>query len=573
MDAAKIGLACLWLAACELTAPSSAPPPRRSEAVPEPTNDESATPVAAPSAEAPPAPSGLPHTPSLDPATTLADVVPYWEQVVPEVPRAPADYGMLALSLPPPHQDELVGHAVAGYEVVAVYAEPDIEAPKLGYLRLGQRLRVSEKQGTDGCPKGWYALPTGGYACASKGLTVDAKRPPYFPKPPPPPRLDEPLPYRYAYVRRWNSPMWWRIPTADEQAQADQERARREAEREGKPLPTAAPTTTAAATTTTPAAASGDVAPEPDSSAPAPTPEPDPSATAATPEPEPEPEPPPPKLPLNPENPWLEKGFFISLSDKVTEQGKSWWHTARGGYVEAEAAYEYGTKDFAGVELGPEAAFPFGWAMVQEAKVYELDEEGRLRVIDKLPRRTFVDLDEELEIAGKAYMTTPDGKLLRTKDLRMAEPQPVPEGIEPWERWIDVSLSKQMLVAYEGSRPVYVTLVSTGRKGTKTEPYDTPTGRYRIRTKHVSSTMDGPASDGNYSIQDVPWAMFFEGNYALHGAFWHDAFGRVRSHGCVNLGPSDARWLFMWTTPFLPEGWHGVHAHEGSPGTTIIVRE
>ena len=66
--------------------------------------------------------------------------------------------------------------------------------------------------------------------------------------------------------------------------------------------------------------------------------------------------------------------------------------------------------------------------------------------------------------------------------------------------------------------------------------------------------------------------MFFEGSYALHGAFWHNGFGRVRSHGCVNLGPSDARWLFMWTTPFLPEGWHGVHAHDGSPGTTVIIR-
>jgi hypothetical protein len=72
---------------------------------------------------------------------------------------------------------------------------------------------------------------------------------------------------------------------------------------------------------------------------------------------------------------------------------------------------------------------------------------------------------------------------------------------------------------------------------------------------------------------DVPWTMFFEGSYALHGAFWHEGFGRVRSHGCINLGPTDARWLFYWAPPFLPEGWHGVHAHEGSPGTTVIVHD
>jgi hypothetical protein len=279
-------------------------------------------------------------------------------------------------------------------------------------------------------------------------------------------------------------------------------------------------------------------------------------------------------LPLNPENPWLEKGFFISLGEKVTENGQSWWYTARGGYVEADAAYEYGTKDFSGVELGPEASFPFGFVMAEDASLFEIDELGGLRVVGTLPRRTFVDLSEEFEVGGKAYMMTTAGQLLRKNTLRMAEQQAVPEGIEPWERWVDVDLSKQMLVAYEGSRPVYVTLVSTGRKGSKTEPFDTPPGRYRIRSKHVTTTMDGnTASDGNYSIQDVPWTMFFEGSYALHGAFWHDAFGRVRSHGCVNLGPTDARWLFQWTTPFLPEGWHGVHAHEGSPGSTVIVRE
>jgi hypothetical protein len=475
----------------------------------------------------------------------------------PGLPQPPVGYGRLALPDYAPAGEELVVHAIAGYEVVAVYTEPDIESAKIGYLRLGTRLMVTEKQGTKGCAKGWHALPDGGYACASKGLVVDAKRPPYFPKPPPAARLDQPLPYRYAYVRKWNSPMWWRIPTADEMARAEEARRQRESGRE-------------ASTATGPAVAAASPADAaPPASAEAPTPAGTVVATVA-----PAASAGPLPLPLNPENPWLEKGFFISLGEKVTENGQSWWYTARGGYVEADAAYEYGTKDFSGVELGREASFPFGFVMAEDASLFEIDELGGLRVVGTLPRRTFVDLSEEFEVGGKAYMMTTAGQLLRKNTLRMAEQQPVPEGIEPWERWVDVDLSKQMLVAYEGSRPVYVTLVSTGRKGSKTEPFDTPPGRYRIRSKHVTTTMDGnTASDGNYSIQDVPWAMFFEGSYALHGAFWHDAFGRVRSHGCVNLGPTDARWLFQWTTPFLPEGWHGVHAHEGSPGSTVIVRE
>jgi hypothetical protein len=51
-------------------------------------------------------------------------------------------------------------------------------------------------------------------------------------------------------------------------------------------------------------------------------------------------------------------------------------------------------------------------------------------------------------------------------------------------------------------------------------------------------------------------------NVALHGSFWHSSFGSTRSHGCINLSPADARWLFNWTGPVLPENWHSVVATE-----------
>ncbi|MEX1367130.1 MAG: L,D-transpeptidase [Nannocystaceae bacterium] len=576
--AVTIGLACL-LAACESP---QAGRPSESAPGPSPVADGPSKPAPAPTPEPTPHPDAA--EPVLDePAEdrALAHIEPVLE--IPEEPRAPDDYGLLVPSVPPPAEEALIVHALAGYEVVAIYDRPDPDSAKLGYLRLGTRLMVTKKVGTEGCGKGWHALPAGGFACASKGLVVDAKRPPYLHRAPTPAKLDEPTPYQYAYVKRWNSPMWWRVPSEEEQARADAIRATREAEREGKPLPPAEPEPEPAkpesakpeGTDLAALPSVDDPAPAEPKAEPAKTDSPA-TETPATDSPatdQAEPEPEPPKLPLSPETPWLEKGFFISLGEKITEGGKSYWYTSRGAYVPADAAYTYEAKDFNGVELGEESGFPFGYAMVKEAKVFELNADDQLKVVGGLERRTFVDLSEEIEISGTAYMMTTEGQLLRKKDLRLAEPQPVPEGIEPWERWVDVSLPKQMLVAYEGSRPVYVTLVSTGRKGTKEEPFDTPPGRYRIRSKHVSSTMDGDtASDGNYSIQDVPWAMFFEGSYALHGAFWHNGFGRVRSHGCVNLGPSDARWLFNWTTPFLPEGWHGVHAHEGSPGTTVIVR-
>ena len=103
-----------------------------------------------------------------------------------------------------------------------------------------------------------------------------------------------------------------------------------------------------------------------------------------------------------------------------------------------------------------------------------------------------------------------------------------------------MNLTTQSLVAFEGDKPVYATIISSGRHNDddKAKDHRTKTGEFRIREKHIAATMDDDgASDGPYSIQDVPWIMYFDGSIALHGAFWHSSFGHERSHGCVNLTP------------------------------------
>ena len=547
----------------EQTAPPNAEPPPEPEAVAEPEPEAAAEPEAEAEPEPPPKP---------------------------QRPKPPEGYGKLSPSSPPPDASTLTHHALAGYEVVAIHDKPDASSPKLGYIRLGTRLKVTKRVPGKGCGGAWHQLPDGGFACTGRGLVVHAKREPFIKYPPPPPDKEAATPYQYAYVKQYNTPMWWRLPTAEERAEAARQRAKLEAARKGeptgetpakpkpkpKPKPDAAPKPEAAPKPKTAAASKPNADADPidklpvlaSTNKPLPPPEPAPA-------PEPEPEPDPIKLPLNPSKPWLEKGFFISLGAKVHHDGQSYWRTARGGYVSTSATYKWGTKDFAGAELPEEASFPFGFVMARKGtKLIELDDEGKLIAKGHLEYKTFVDVSEEIIVNRRAYMVTEgEGLLVRKDHLRLADPQPQPEGLRPYDRWVDVSLDKQMLVAYEGTHPVFVTLVSTGKKGTKEEPFDTPTGRWRIRSKHVTTTMDGgSASDGNYSIQDVPWTMYFHESFALHGAFWHNSYGRVRSHGCVNLGPSSARWLFQWTTPSLPEGWHGVHSHDGSPGTTVVVR-
>lgn len=105
------------------------------------------------------------------------------------------------------------------------------------------------------------------------------------------------------------------------------------------------------------------------------------------------------------------------------------------------------------------------------------------------------------------------------------------------DKWIDVNLSSQSLVAYEGSTPVYWVTVSTGLPGTPTV-----TGQYRIYVKYVSQLMYGPG----YYLPDVPYVMYFYLGYGIHGTYWHNNFGHPMSHGCVNTPTPDARWLFEW---------------------------
>ena len=106
-------------------------------------------------------------------------------------------------------------------------------------------------------------------------------------------------------------------------------------------------------------------------------------------------------------------------------------------------------------------------------------------------------------------------------------------------RWIDVDLTNQMVYAYEGDTVVNSFVVSTGTWLTPTV-----TGRHKIYVKVRMQDMSGPG----YYLRDVPWVMFFSGDYGLHGTYWHNNFGTPMSRGCVNLTIDDAAWLFNWAS-------------------------
>ncbi|MGC4189770.1 MAG: L,D-transpeptidase [Thermomicrobiales bacterium] len=106
--------------------------------------------------------------------------------------------------------------------------------------------------------------------------------------------------------------------------------------------------------------------------------------------------------------------------------------------------------------------------------------------------------------------------------------------------WVDVNLSTQYMVVYQGNTPVLESYVSTGRPG-----FDTPTGTFSVIDMLPSQTMEGVLGGEYYNVPDVPDVMYFtEGGHALHGTYWHNNFGSVMSHGCVNLPMDVADWLY-----------------------------
>lgn len=142
-------------------------------------------------------------------------------------------------------------------------------------------------------------------------------------------------------------------------------------------------------------------------------------------------------------------------------------------------------------------------------------------------------------------------------------PTPIPPASTDGEKWIEVDLTAQRLTAYQGSKPVFHTTVSTGLPNTPTV-----VGQFRIYWKLKASDMAGPG----YYLPRVPYTMYFHTGYALHGTYWHSNFGQPMSHGCVNLRTEDAQWLFDWADPPLPSGAGQVRSSGSNPGTLVVVR-
>ncbi len=131
--------------------------------------------------------------------------------------------------------------------------------------------------------------------------------------------------------------------------------------------------------------------------------------------------------------------------------------------------------------------------------------------------------------------------------VRLFATSPRPEGVGPNDKWIEIRLPEQTVIAYEGDKPVLATLSATGRPRFETEP-----GLFTVWSTLREGPMEWERAVPPYSLANIPWIMYFNRDQALHNSYWHDEYGMVRSAGCVNLSPHDAYWLFHWAFPDRP---------------------
>jgi hypothetical protein len=151
------------------------------------------------------------------------------------------------------------------------------------------------------------------------------------------------------------------------------------------------------------------------------------------------------------------------------------------------------------------------------------------------------------ELYQSYYMRATHVRLIPNEDLA-----PLSSEVNPQDKWIEVDLAQQLLIAWEGSTPVFAHHVSTGLPG-----YGTPEGTFYMFDKRISERMVGgrAASDefgDYYNLPGVPFVCYFTAEWvATHGTYWHNDFGQRHSHGCVNVPNYAARWIWRWTTPYV----------------------
>lgn len=209
--------------------------------------------------------------------------------------------------------------------------------------------------------------------------------------------------------------------------------------------------------------------------------------------------------------------------------------------------------DFAGVVIDEPLLFPMAWVLLptKPSAIPGLAPEKEAVLI---PRYTRVNIFAKKKVGQWDWYLIGPGQWLEQRRIAQVLPIRRPEGVKG--RWVAIDLFEQVAVAYEDDRMVYATLVSSGLP-----KWETNEGTFRIWARPKLTEMSGAMGQPDfYSLQAVPWVMYYDKDISIHGTYWHDGFGYRHSHGCVNMTITDARWIFDFTQGFYADTWVHVWA-------------
>lgn len=237
--------------------------------------------------------------------------------------------------------------------------------------------------------------------------------------------------------------------------------------------------------------------------------------------------------------------------------------------------------DFSGTELAEgKVTLPLAFVVKRGVRRYKLDRNGAEK--DKeLEVHSLLPLTGRFRTShGEKFWALEDERWVRHRDVTAILPRSTfPDFAVEGQKWLDVSLIMQTLVAYEGKRPFFATLVSVAREvgpaatgSVQGAPSDAwGLGTFEITAKHVTHVGADPfALRQSFQVYDLPWVLELGKARALYGSYWHDRFGVEHGAGGIELSPSDAVRLFQWATPSLPDGWHS-STRLGAEGKTLVV--
>lgn len=243
---------------------------------------------------------------------------------------------------------------------------------------------------------------------------------------------------------------------------------------------------------------------------------------------------------------------FISYIDAVDANGSGKpdaFQLKAGGWVSKnDVATRWSAMPrFQGVEFQRTPPNQFGWVNAINASIETKrtpgyaanDYTGR-----SLPQYSVVQVFAEQRVGEMDwYLVGPDewveGRFVGRVIPNTTPPQGVTNG-----RWIEINLYEQTLAVYDRSQLVFATLIASG-----VDYYWTRPGLFPIYKMLESTPMSGSFEldrSDFYYLEDVPWTLYYDEARAMHGAYWRARLGFPQSHGCVNMSPGDAQWLFNW---------------------------